>query len=93
MGRYTVIWPNELDIAYQERWLRSDSVFRQRLTKASHLIHHWLACNPETLGVPISAAPGLRACILPELNNSVSVVYHVNELDRLVTIVRITIRP
>lgn len=90
MARYTVLWPKKLEDEYVDFWLRSDSERRKLLTRASHLIQAWLGNNPENVGAPVGST-AIRAWILP-LKTHISVLYHVNEPDRRVTIVRLTIR-
>ena len=91
MARFTVIWPKDVDDAYVDLWLRSDSPRREVLTQAAHLIQIWLGNIPANIGRPVGSAPGMRGWVLP-LDTHVSVLYHVNEPDRLVTILQLIVK-
>ena len=91
MPRFHVVWPKETDDAFLNLWLQADSAARARLTKISHQIQAWLGVIPQYVGVPIGSAPGMRVWVLP-LDHYASVIYHVNEQDRRVTIVSLSLK-
>jgi hypothetical protein len=90
--RYTVVWDQDVEAAYIDRWLASDSGTRSLLSDAANWVDRNLAEEPEAKG---QARPDLGARIIavPLSSSSVrvSVTYEIWPDERQVHVIRITI--
>lgn len=93
MTRYTVLWDEDVEKPFIEFWLAGDSALRAKLTEIANWIDSNLAETPDRQGIywPDEDA---RIAEVPLASSAarVSVTFEVVPQDRLVRIVRLTLR-
>ncbi len=93
MTRYTVVWDSQLENQFTSLWVASDSVTRELLSEIANWVDFNLKENPEVQG-QLRDDLAARILAVPISNPLVRVflTYKVSTPDRLVQIVRLTIR-
>jgi hypothetical protein len=93
MIRFTVVWDPDVQLAFTNAWLASDSKTRRILTDIANWMDTYLAENADVKGRPL---PQLSARTIDvPLSSSrarVSVTYQVSPDDRQVRVIQLVFR-
>ena len=93
MTRYTVVWDATVEATFTEYWIAGDSHARAMLSEIGNWVDSNLATDPANKGQP---RPDLGARVIAvSLSSSsarVSATYEVWPEDKLVRVIRLTIR-
>jgi hypothetical protein len=89
--RYTVVWDPDVESGFIELWTASDSQFRAVLTDIANWVDTNLSVDPDCKGQERSDLAA-RVLTIPMSAVRASVVYQVISEDRVVRVVRLTVR-
>jgi hypothetical protein len=93
MERYTVIWDRSVEESFINLWILGDSKSRETLTEIANWVDRNLSQNPADKGRPRSELDAHTAIVpLSKSTARVSVTYQVRTHDRIVYVVRLTVR-
>lgn len=92
MKRYTVVWDSEGESPFIDAWIDADSQMREMLTEIANWVDANLAERPEDKGQADLDGARVLAVPLSRWATRASVAYHVFPNDRLVRIIRLTLR-
>jgi hypothetical protein len=91
MNRFTVIWDEDVEADFVNRWLESDSPARAALTKLANRIDSALAVDADTLGEPQESEIGTRAVVLKLPSQEIAVYFKPSVEDRTVRVTALVI--
>lgn len=91
MNRYTVVWDDNVQAAFEEAWISSNSENRAVLREIADWIDSKLAQDPDQLGADPSD-DGTLTLTVPLTSSAaiVTTIFQILPLDRLVRVVLIT---
>jgi hypothetical protein len=92
MTQYTVVWDSDVEVAFIEEWIDGDSQLRALLSEIANWADRNLKDSPETLGELDPDQARFVAVPLTATHIRASVAYKVSSEDRIVRIIRFTIR-
>jgi hypothetical protein len=92
MTRYTVVWDSGVEVAFVEAWIEGDSQLRAALSEVANWADRNLKDSPELMGELDPDQARFVAVPLSASHTRASVAYKVSSEDRIVRIIRLTIR-
>jgi hypothetical protein len=93
MARFTVVWDNDVEAPFISYWMAGDSETRTHLTEIANWVDANLSEDPDQKGRPhLGLGARIIAVPLSKSPARVSVTYEVSPEDRLVRVIRLTLR-